>query len=307
MKRGAVNESAVGDADRLATLLRHVHHLELVARHNAHGLRTGEWTTAVRGRGLVFHETRKYVQGEPARRIDWNITARLGEPHVRVHLEERQRRVILALDVSPSMHDGFQRRTKLEYAVELAATLAVSAIDAGDRLGHVVFADRVLGQERPVGGRAQLFRVLRALVEHTAPWDRPVEASDPRAAIHAIERQGGRSVVFLISDFVDHDVPRDLDYLRPRHDVSLLHIVDPVDYAEDAPIVLAARSPEGAPRRSPIRLGEVDSLTAVEAALRERCGVLGMAFESFPTHWPVRTALGRFFHRKRALRARTAG
>ncbi|MEM8930678.1 MAG: DUF58 domain-containing protein [Acidobacteriota bacterium] len=292
------------DAERLSTLLRQVHRLELVARHNAHALRTGEWTTAVRGRGMVFHETRKYVQGEPARRIDWNITARLGEPHVRVHLEERQRNVLLALDVSPSMHDGFQRRTKLEYAVELAATLAVSAIDAGDRLGVVLFADRVLDERRALGGRAQLFRVLRTLIEHTAPWQRAVAESDPRAAIHAIERQGGRSVVFLISDFVDHDVPTDIDYLRPRHDVSLLHIVDPVEYDAASPIVIGARSPEGDAPRTPIRFGAVDSLDALRADLRDRCGALGMAFESFPTDGSVRSALGHFFHQKRGLRAR---
>jgi uncharacterized protein (DUF58 family) len=221
----------------LRRLLRDVHLLELIARRNATGLLAGDYASVILGSGLVFHEARKYVQGEPARLIDWNITARTGEPYVRVHQEERQREVIIALDVSPSMHVGYQARTKLEFAVELAATLAVSAIEGGDRLGWVVFADRALETARPRPGRAQLFRGLKAMLVHTGPWRRPVLQSDPRAAVHAIESlRGGRYVVFMISDFIDHDVPEDLRYLRARHDVSLLHLFDPLEYAEPSPV-----------------------------------------------------------------------
>ncbi|MEO1085791.1 MAG: DUF58 domain-containing protein, partial [Acidobacteriota bacterium] len=139
--------SSPGD---ISELLRRVHRLEMVGRRSAAGLRSGDYATKIRGRGLLFEEPRPYVPGDEARRIDWNITARLGgAPHVRVHLEERQRDVLLLLDVSPSMHFGSRGATKLELAVELAATLAVSAIDAGDRLGLVLFADRVLEEHRP--------------------------------------------------------------------------------------------------------------------------------------------------------------
>jgi uncharacterized protein (DUF58 family) len=250
----------------LRRLLRDVRLLELIARRNAAGVLAGDYASAVLGSGLVFHEARRYVQGEPARLIDWNITARAGEPYVRVHQEERQREIVVALDVSPSMHVGFQARTKLEYAVELAATLAVSAIEGGDRLGWVVFADRALEVARPRPGRAQLFRGLQAMLAHTGPWTRPVAVSDPRAAIHAIEGQrGGRYVVFLISDFIDHDVPEDLRYLRARHDVSLLHVFDPVEYAPPGPV-------------------------AFEAV-------------SLASNRPVPSALAEFFHHKRRLRA----
>lgn len=289
---------------RVSKLLGEIHRLELIARRNAAGLLAGDYVTSIPGRGLLFHETRKYVPGEPARRIDWNITARLGEPYVQVHLEERQREVIVALDVSPSMHTGFQHKTKLEFAVELAATVAVSAIDAGDRLGLVVFADRVLESRRPEGGRKKLFEIFRALLAHTGPWRRPVAVSDPRAAIAAIEAQRGkRFVVFLISDFVDHDVPEDLKYLRARHDVSLIHVYDPVEYEVSDAVRFRARSPEGASssgRGRAVRIspGETGTLGEVESFLRTEAARHGIATTSMSTDEPVPQALGRFLHAK---------
>ncbi len=292
----------------LRRLLRDVHLLELIARRNAAGMVAGDYASAILGGGMVFHEARKYVQGEPARLIDWNITARAAEPYVRVHQEERQREIVVALDVSPSMHAGFQAHTKLEYAVELAATLAVSAIDGGDRLGWVVFADRALETARPRPGRAQLFRGLEAMLTHTGPWRRPVEVSDPRAAIHAIERLGGgRRVVFLISDFIDHDVPEDLRYLRARHDVSLLHVFDPLEYSEPGPIAFEAVAPEGEPRPRRLVPGATGSLAEMKEFLRRAAGRYGIAVASLPTARPVPSALAEFFHHKRRLRAGARG
>ena len=292
----------------LRRLLRDVRLLELIARRNATGMLAGDYVSAILGSGLVFHEARKYVQGEPARLIDWNITARAGEPYVRVYQEERQREVVVALDTSPSMHAGFQARTKLEYAVELAATLAVSAIEGGDRLGWVIFADKVLESARPRDGRVQLFRALQALLAHTGRWDRPVAESDPRAAIHAIERwRGGRYVVFLISDFIDHDIPDDLRYLRARHDVSLLHVYDPLEYAEPGPIAFEAVSPEGEAQPRRVRPGDTGGLAEMKAFLRRAAGRYGIAVSSLPTDRPVGAALSELFHHKRRLRAGARG
>lgn len=290
-------------AGEAAELLSRVRRLELVARRNAAGLLAGDYLTSILGRGLVFHEARRYVAGQPARLIDWNITARVGEPYVRVHQEERQREVMLALDVSPSMHGGWQEKTKLEVAVELAATLAVSAVDAGDRVGWVTFADRVLESAPPRAGRAQLFRALQALLAATAPWQREVAVSDPRAAIHAVQRfRGRRFVVFLISDFVDHDVPDDLRYVQARHDIALLHVYDPLELAaagDDAPL-LPAVAPEGR-RRAALRPGEAGTVEEVEALLRREAGGRGIAVASFSTAEPVGAALSRYFHsRKRS-------
>jgi uncharacterized protein (DUF58 family) len=287
----------------IASAIARVRRLKLVARKNAAGLLRGNYQTAVRGQGLIFHESRKYVAGEPARSIDWNITARVGEPHVRVHLEERQREVIIALDVSPSMHVGYGHKSKLELAVELAATLAVSATESGDRLGHVLFADRVLETGRPRAGQAQLFRTLRALLDHTTPWTRPVAESDPRSAIHSIEQSHrGRLVIFLISDFIDHDLPDDLRFLRPRHDVTLLHVYDPFEMAKTPEVVFRGFSPEARGRPVPLNPGATGDLAAMQDFLRQRCGEHRLGFSSFATNQDVGTALGRLFHQRRKSR-----
>lgn len=309
-----------GTAREAAALQARVRRLELVARKNAATLRPGDYLTAILGHGMVFHEARRYVAGEPARLIDWNITARVGEPYVRVHQEERQREVMLALDVSPSMHGGFQDKTKLELAVELAATLAVSAVDAGDRLGWVTFADRVLEEARPGGGRGHLFRALRALLDAAAPWDRPVAVSDPRQAIHALEgqRRTGRRVVFLISDFVDHDVPDDLRYLRARDDVALLHVYDPLELPDGSPRHAVAgfagggrsaaaprwpaAAPEGGRRGRFAPAGGTLSLAAAEGELARQAARHRVGVASFSTAAPVAASLARYLHSRRGRR-----
>jgi len=286
-------------APAVSDLLRRVRLLELVARRNAAGPLRGDYLSATRGAGQVFHESRKYVSGEPVRTIDWNVTARLAEPYVKVHLEERQRDVVVALDVSPSMHTGFQERSKLEFAVELAASLGASAIDGGDRLGWVFFADRALAGARPRGGRAQLFRFARALLEGAGPWDRAVAESDPRAAIHRIERWPGRFVVFLISDLIDHDLPEDLKFFRARHDVSLLHVYDPVEHAPAGPVRFRGFSPEGHGVAWTVRPGGTAALEEVAGPLRARASRRRMTALSIPTTAQVRQVLGGLFHRKR--------
>ncbi len=291
----------VASEDSVRTLLRHVRQLELVGRYHAMGSLRGDYSTAVRGQGLTFHEVRKYSPGESARFIDWNITARVGEPHVRVHEEERRRDLLLVVDVSPSMAMGTQAVSKLELAVELAATLAVTAIDQGDRLGLVAFADRVVAREPPRGGKVQLFRVLRALVREALGWDRPVAVSDPRTAIHAIEQsRRGRYVVFLISDFIDHDLTDDLAFLRAHHDVSLLRVFDPMEEISKPGVRFRAAAPEGNGSRR--RLGSgAESLGEIRGtdALRRLALEHRMTWASFSTAEPLRPALDGFLHQKR--------
>lgn len=304
MAAPALPHPATGTDD----LLRRVQLLEIAARKNAAGRLAGAWVTSFHGSGLLFHEARKYVPGDPVRNIDWNLTARAGEPYVRVYLEERRREVVLLIDVSPSMHTGFTRRTKLETAVELAATLAVSAVEAGDRIGCVLFADRVLAERRPRAGRRRLLGVLETLLRHIGPWRRPVAVSDPRQAIHALEeRRGGPRVVFLISDFLDRDVPEDLAYLRARHDVSLLQVYDPFEVAGAPGVAFAGRAPEGAATgthwASPGRPGGTEAAVAsFTAPLREACAGLRLAYAPVSTADDVPAALARLFHERRRRR-----
>ncbi len=289
----------------LRELLAEVRELELVARKNVSSLFAGNYLTTIPGRGLEFHEARRYVQGEPVQRIDWKMTARMGVPYVRTFLEERQREIFIALDVSPSMATGWQEKTKLEVAVEMAATLAVSAVLAGDRLGFVTFSDRVFELDRPRAGKRQLFRALKTLAAVLGRAPEPCRESDPRCAVHAIQRfRGRRFVIFMISDFIDHDVPEDLKYFRSRHDVSLIHLYDPLEYAGVDTIRLAAFSPEGPGGESgraglaSLVPGETGSLEQMLTFLERQCDKYGIHLGSFSTTDPVGGALTEFFHRK---------
>ncbi len=283
-----------------AELLRRVRELELVARRNAAGFLSGNYVTSVRGKGMEFHEARKYVHGESIRMIDWNITARMTEPYVKIFHDERDREVFIALDVSPSMHTGWQERTKLEYAVETAATLAVCAAGQQDKIGFLTFSDRVHESARPAGGPRALFRALRGFLRAQYRPPTPTRESDPRAAIHAIQNiRGKRFVVFLISDFIDHDIPEDLKFMEKKHDLSLLHIYDPIEYAPDADVLLPAFSPEGGKGSAPIRPGQGGGLEEMRAFLRDQAGRYGMSTTSMSTRDPAHRVLTEFFHHKR--------
>ncbi len=284
----------------LRELLAEVRELEVVARKNVSSLFAGNYLTTIPGRGLEFHEARRYVQGEPVRRIDWKMTARMGVPYVRTFLEERQREIFIALDVSPSMATGWQQKTKLEVAVEMAATLAVSAVEAGDRLGFVTFSDRVFELDRPRAGKRQLFHALKTFAATLGQPPEPCQESDPRCAVHAIQRfRGRRFVVFVISDFIDHDVPEDLKYFKRRHDVSLIHLYDPLEYAIPGAVRLPAFAPEGPAGLASVAPGETGRLDEMVAFLQRECDRYAIELGSYPTTRPVGGALTELFRRKR--------
>jgi uncharacterized protein (DUF58 family) len=288
---------------KAGALLQRVEELEVLARENVSSVLSGNYLTSIRGSGLEFHEARQYQPGDPVRHIDWNMTARTDEPWVRTYLEEREREFFIALDVSASMYTGWQERTKLETAIEAAATLAVSVDRAGDRLGWVLFTDEVVEVVRPGRGGAQLYRFLRRLVRVLEePPDRHA-GSDPRQAIHAIqEMRGRRFAVFLISDFLDHDVPEDIAHIRIRHDVSLLHIYDPFEYAGSGPVRLLAQSPEGPAGTGITTLGHSSDLAEVQQTLTEAAGLRRVLMHSMSCADPVGPSLAAFFHRKGASR-----
>jgi uncharacterized protein (DUF58 family) len=280
-------------------ILARVRALEIAARQNVSSLYTGNYVTTVRGSGMEFNEARHYVHGDPERHIDWNMTARLDEPFVRTYLEEREREVIIAVDVSASMHTGWQERSKLETAIELSATLGLSAIEAGDRLGFLTFHERVVDFVRPLGGRRQLYTFLRALVGQQDATPPRTQVSDPRAAIHAIQSlRGRRFVVFLLSDFIDHDVPEDLRFIGMRHDVSLVHIYDPFEYAGPGPVRLLAAAPEGPSGARSMRTDCAGSLEQMQRFLDSAAMRYGLMTVSVSTTAPVGRSLSDFFHRK---------
>lgn len=282
-------------------MLQKVRNLELVGRKNAYSLLNGEYSTKIPGNGLQFHEARKYVSGESIRLIDWNITARQGEPYVKVLLEEREREIVIALDLSQSMRSGFLDRTKMEYAVELAASLAVSAADSRDRVGCILFTDRTELFLRPKRGRIQLFRCLKAFLEYSEK-SYPERNTDIGAALLEVFRQKSRrQIVFLISDFTEKEILSDMKYTAKRTDLNFFHIYDPVEYSGFPGLLFQAEFPETGGSAfssgSPFRNLEED-----QSGISKICTRYGIGFESFSTADSVSGRLFRYFHAKRKRR-----
>ncbi len=280
-------------------LLKQVRALEVTARRNVSSQYAGNYITGIRGSGMEFHEARHYQPGDPIRSIDWNMTARTDEPWIRTYLEEREREIFIALDISPSMFTGWQQRSKFEVAMEIAATLGVSTEEVSDKVGWVLFSNEVHEVVQPQRGGAHLHRLLRRLVQQEQAGPADCTVSDPRSAIHAIQQfRGRRFVVFLISDFIDHDVPRDLSYVRLRHDVSLLHLYDPFEYAGPGPVRLLARSAEGPPQHQMTTMGLYPGLQTTQVRLQDAASKNHMLLHSMSCTDPVGPSLCAFFHQK---------
>jgi uncharacterized protein (DUF58 family) len=183
----------------------------------------GEYETAFKGRGMEFEEVRDYQPGDDIRHIDWNVTARMGSPFVKVHREERQLTVMLLVDVSSSGDFGSGAKLKKEIAAEVAALLAYTAIRSNDRVGLIVFSDSVEHYIPPKKGRAHVWRVIRDILTYRARRNR----TDVAAALDYLSRVSPKRVVaFVISDFLDEGYAERLRAVSRRHDVTAVTITD---------------------------------------------------------------------------------
>lgn len=185
---------------------------------------SGEWTSAFKGRGMEFEEVREYQPGDDVRAIDWNVTARSGVPHIKTFREERELTVILLVDLSGSKDFGSGERLKSEVTAEVAALLAYTAIRSNDRVGLITFSDQIEHFVPPKKGRAHVWGVIREVLTATSES----KGTDIGAALdylsHTIRRP---SVVFLISDFLDHGYGHALRLAAKRHDLTAVTITDP--------------------------------------------------------------------------------
>ncbi len=183
----------------------------------------GEYESAFRGRGMEFEEVREYQPGDDIRHIDWNVTARMSAPYVKVHREERELTVMLLVDVSSSGAFGSGKKLKNEVAAEVAALLAYTAIRSNDRVGLIIFSDRIEHFIPPKKGRSHVWRVIRDILSF-----RPTRRStDLDAALEYMSKvTPRRAVVFVISDFLDGGFAQRLRISARRHDVTAITIGD---------------------------------------------------------------------------------
>ncbi len=203
-------------------LLRQIKHLEVRAGRLATDLLAGEYVSAFKGQGMEFDEVRPYVPGDDVRRIDWNVTARMDQPFIKVFREERELTLMLIVDVSRSQFFG-RSRSKQEVAAELAAVLAFLAIRNQDRVGLLLFSDQVESFIPPKKGRGHVWNIIRNVLTFEP---KGTGTNIPAALQHAAQLQKRRSTCFLISDFLATNFADGLSRFARRHDLVCVRVQD---------------------------------------------------------------------------------
>lgn len=204
-------------------ILKQVRRIEIRTRGLVNEVFSGEYHSAFKGRGMSFAEVREYQYGDDIRNIDWNVTARSGTPFVKVYEEERELTVMLVVDVSASGQFGSRERLKGELGVEICALLAFSAIKNNDKVGLIIFSDRIEKFVPPRKGRRHVLRVLRELLYHE-PEGRGTDIEGALEYLTHVQRK--RAVAFLVSDFQDRGFERALAVAGRRHDMVAIRIGD---------------------------------------------------------------------------------
>ncbi len=282
-------------------LLKKVRKVEIKTRGLSRHLFTGGYHSAFKGRGMSFSEVRQYQFGDDVRSIDWNVTARTGEPHVKIFEEERELTVMLLVDVSRSAFFGTSRPTKREFLTELCAVLAFSALENNDKVGVLFFSERPELFIPPKKGRQHALRIIRELLNFE-----PAGSGTDLAAAMQFTRNvlKKRSVCFLLSDFLSADYAKSLRVLARRHDLvglhcwdarerqlpdaGLLHVTD----AESGGSSWIDTTDPGMRRRYTARF--LENLDAARTNFR----LAGADFLSLPTHEPYVQPLLHFFEQR---------
>jgi uncharacterized protein (DUF58 family) len=288
-------------------LLRRVRRIEIASRKLSQSHRTGQYRAAFQGRGMEFAEVRDYRPGDDIRTIDWNVTARMGVPFVKVFREERDLTLLLIIDVSASQEFGAGYATKRELAAEATAALALSAAGNRDRVGAILVSDRIESLVPPRRGRAHALRLVRDALDF-APRG---QGTDLTAGLLAGDRLlKSRAIVVVLSDFLATGYEHALTRLGRRHDVVALVTSDPAEQGLSGAGLIRMRDAEtgrvrlvaaGAP-------SERRAWTAAHAAARERLrGALRSAgAEMLPLSTRVSpiASLERFFREREKRRTR---
>ncbi len=205
-------------------LLKKVRQIEIKTRGVVNQIFSGEYHSVFKGRGMEFSEVREYQYGDDIRSIDWNVSARFNHPFVKIFEEERELTVMLVVDFSRSGQFGSATSLKNEIAAEICAVLAFSAIKNNDKVGLVLFTDRIEKFVPPKKGRAHILRIIRELIS----FDPTGKRTNVRQALeyfnHVTKK---RSIAFVISDFIDTGYDQILRVISKKHDVIAVEISDP--------------------------------------------------------------------------------
>lgn len=207
-------------------ILRKIKRIEILSRKAARDIFAGEYHSAFRGRGMEFSQVREYQSGDDARFIDWNVSSRLGRLYVKQFVEERELTILLALDLSASLRFASLRKSKKEIAAELSALIAFTAMLNNDKVGLLLFTDRIEHYTPPQKGRTHLLRLIRDVIEFR-PRGRGTSIAGALAYLTSLIKK--KAVVFLVSDFLDQGFETALKIASRKHDLIAVDIADRVE------------------------------------------------------------------------------
>lgn len=239
-------------------LLKKVRQLQIRTLRTVNDVLAGQYHSAFRGRGMEFEEVAPYQIGDDVRLIDWNVSARYGEPYIKKFREERELTVMLVVDVSPSGLFGSRSAFKVDVATELCAVLALSAIRSNDKVGLILFSDRVETYVPAKKGMRHVLRIIRELLYHE-PVGRATDIAGAMTFLQQIAKR--RAVCFLVSDFLASGYEWSLRIARRRHDLIPIVVTDPREWELPGAGFLELEDPES---------GLVLSVDTSNRQLRER-------------------------------------
>ncbi len=222
-------------------LLKKIERIYITSKMMVNDIFAGEYESAFRGHGMEFEEVREYSPGDDIRAIDWNVTARMDRPFVKVFREEREQTVMLVVDGSGSQDFGSQKNPKREVVAEIAAILAYAAIKSSDKVGLLIFTDRVERYIPPKKGRGHVWRVISEILSFKP---KGVKTNIAEALTYLNKVMHRKSVCFLLSDFFADNFETALRVARFKHDMVALHISDPLESSFPAGGLLTFRDLE---------------------------------------------------------------
>ena len=222
-------------------ILKKVKQVEIRTRGLVNDLFGGEYHSVFKGRGMAFSEVREYQPGDDIRLIDWNVTARNGSPFIKIFEEERELTVYLLVDISKSGEFGSQNQLKQEFGAEIASVLGFSAIKNNDKVGLILFSNDIEKYVVPKKGKSHVLRVIRELLYNEPKGNK---TSIKNVLDYLLKVAKRRSVVFLISDFIDDNYWSSLKIVNRKHDLIGIRLFDPAEKLLPDLGVIKVRDPE---------------------------------------------------------------
>ncbi|MEZ4908123.1 MAG: DUF58 domain-containing protein [Saprospiraceae bacterium] len=207
-------------------ILAKVRKIEIRTKGLTNNVFSGQYHSAFKGIGMSFSEVRNYRYGDEVRYIDWNVTAKTNEPHIKVFDEERDLTVMLLIDISNSLNFGSKNKVKKELAAEISAVVSFSAIANNDKVGAILFSDKIEKYIPPKKGKKHILRIIREII-YLEPENTKTDIGNALRYLSNVHNK--RSIVFLISDFISDDYSIPLKLARKKHDIVAINIFDKIE------------------------------------------------------------------------------